>query len=592
MDYEPKLRDDDLHLAPAEGVGSDTHQTTIAPNLTALGLSASLLAACGTDENNPQGSGKDTDKTSRLAPVKLTTEQASRLLQMAQFSSTPFEVAALIEQGFEDWLNNQMATTEGQTGTQWLMSQNHHVPLSNQNFFSGAPGDYMIWHQLVSDPQQMRQRIALALSEFFVVSLTPIDGFWPPFMIAGYWDVLTRNAFGNYRTLLEEISLNPAMGAFLNTKGNKKANIAKGFVPDENYAREVMQLFSLGLYQLNTDGSVKTNISGAPLETYTQDDITNLARVFTGYNWDYTGVTQTAVSGISFTVPTTQFTRNPMTVSASQHAPEEKRFLGTVIPAGTDGPNSLRLALDTLFNHPNVGPFFAKQMIQRLVTSNPSSAYIGRVAAVFNNNGSGLRGDLKAVWKAILKDPEAMNRPTSSSGGKLREPVLRLVQWARTFRLNSPSGQWRMGDLSNSGSSLGQSPLRAPSVFNFFRPGYVPPQTAIADQNLVAPEFQLHNETSTSGYINFMSSFIERGTSDLRPDYADLIGIAHNSTDLLNWLNLNLTANSLSQATVTIMRNALDARALTSTSSETDKKRRIYAAVLMTLCAPEYLIQK
>jgi uncharacterized protein (DUF1800 family) len=482
--------------------------------------------------------------------------------------------------------------TEGQTGTQWLMSRNHHIPTTSNNFNSSGAADNMIWHQLMNAPQQMRQRLAFSLSQFFVVSLNSLTSTWPSFQGAGYWDVLTRNVFGNFRTLLEEITLNPAMGSYLNTKGNKKANAAKGFVPDENYAREVMQLFTLGLYQLNNDGSVKTSTTGTPLETYTQDDITNLARVFTGYNWDNTGVTQQTVTGLSYTVPTTEFTRTPMALKASDHAPEEKRFLGALIPANTDGANSLRIALDTLFNHPNVGPFFARQMIQRLVTSNPSAAFINRVATKFNNNGSGVRGDMKAVWKAIFTDPEAIARPSGATAGKLREPILRLVQWARTFRFNSPSGRWQIGDLSNPGSSLGQAPLRAPSVFNFFRPGYVPPQTGIAAQNLCAPEFQIHNETSTSAYINFMSVYVERGTSDLRPDYKDLIPIAHNAADLMNWLNLNLTANSLSSATVSVIRTALEARALTATSSETDKKRRIYAAVLMTLCAPEYLIQK
>jgi uncharacterized protein (DUF1800 family) len=596
MDYELSLNDGNSTEVLPEPIAGPIETPSggkiVKPNLIALGLSASLLAACGQDDNSPQATSTTVDKSSRIAPVKLTTVEAARLLQMAQFSSTPDEVAALIDQGYSDWLNNQMATPEGQTGTQWLMSRNHHVPTTSQNFFSGAAGDNMIWHQLINSQQQMRQRIAFALSQFFVVSLTSLTGFWPAFQIAGYWDVLTRNAFGNYRTLLEEITLNPAMGAFLNTKGNKKANTAKGFVPDENYAREVMQLFSLGLYQLNNDGSIKTNLSGAPLETYTQDDITNLARVFTGYNWDMTGVTQQSVSGISFTVPTTEFTRTPMALKASNHASEEKRFLGTVIPIGTNGSTSLSQALDTLFNHPNVGPFFARQMIQRLVTSNPSSGYIGRVATAFNNNGSGVRGDLKAVWKAILTDPEATVRQAGSTAGKLREPALRLVQWARTFKLTSPSGRWLIGDLSNSATSLGQAPLRAPSVFNFFRPGYVPPQTDIATQNLCAPEFQLHNETSTSGYINFIASFIEKGTSDLRPDYSALLAIAHNATDLLNWCNLNLGANSLSQGTITIMQTALEARALTSTGSDANKLRRIYAAVLMTLCAPEYLIQK
>src|SRR4029078_6118079 len=204
--------------------------------------------------------------------------------------------------------------------------------------------------------------------------------------------------------------------------------------------------------------------------------------VFTGYDWDYTGVTFTTVSWVNYQIPSTEFASHPMRFRANDHSNLAVTFLGITIPANTAGPQALSIALDRLFNHPNAGPFFARQMIQRLVSSNPSPAYVGRVAAAFADNGAGVRGDLKAVWTAILTDTEARSLPGVSDNlsGKLREPVVRFVQWARTVGTMSTNGDYQIYDLSGSDTSLGQSALRSPSVFNFFRPGYVPPNTAIS----------------------------------------------------------------------------------------------------------------
>ena len=232
-------------------------------------------------------------------------------------------------------------------------------------------------------------------------------------------------------------------------------------------------------------------------------------------------------------------------------------------------------------------------MIQRLVTSNPSPAYVQRVATVFNDNGSGVRGDLKAVWRAILTDTEARTLSSNNVSGKLREPIVRLTQIARTFNVSSSNGKWEIYDLSNADWGLGQAPLRSPSVFNFFRPGYVPPNTALAQQALLAPEFQLHNETSTAGYINFISGFIKDGYSDVKPNvFAVLEPLVLNVDALVDWLNLHLTANQLSTATIDLIKTALKATTLTSSSSATAKNNRLYAAILLVVACPEYLIQK
>ena len=236
-------------------------------------------------------------------------------------------------------------------------------------------------------------------------------------------------------------------------------------------------------------------------------------------------------------------------------------------------------------------------MIQRLVTSNPSTAYVDRVAKVFNNNGSGTRGDLRAVFKAILLDDEAMNASglTAPTFGKVREPILRFVQWGRTFGAASTSGNWRIGNLSDLVSGLGQSALRSPSVFNFFRPGYVPANTAIATNSLVAPEFQLINESSTPGYVNYMTSAIGSTNGvggDVKAAYTSELAIAHDSTALLDRICLLLAANQISDTTKATIKTALDATTVTQTSTTAEKQRRVYMAVLLVMASPDYLVQK
>jgi len=356
----------------------------------------------------------------------------------------------------------------------------------------------------------------------------------------------------------------------------------------------VMQLFSIGLYELNADGSHKTDTTGKPIETYVQDDVSNLARVFTGYDNDYSRVTFTNVAWVNYAIPSTQFATDPMIFNPANHSDLAVTFLGTTIPANTPGPDALRRALDTLFNHPNVGPFFGRQMIQRLVTSNPSPAYVERVTNVFNNDGTGVRGNLRAVWKAILTDTEARTAPAASAtlAGKLREPMVRLVQWARTVGVSSATGAYEIYDLSASDTGLGQSALRSPSVFNFFRPGYVPPNTAIAANNMQAPEFQLLDETTTAGYINFLEWMVRWGYSDVVPSYGALLPIAHDVPGVIAWLNLRLCANQLSGGTVGTLQSALTALGVTASSSDDTKLFLLASACLMILSCPEYLVQK
>jgi uncharacterized protein (DUF1800 family) len=378
------------------------------------------------------------------------------------------------------------------------------------------------------------------------------------------------------------MSLSAAMGDFLTFRASAKADPVSGALPDENYARELMQLFTIGLVMLNQDGTPRLT-GGATTPTYQLADITGLARVFTGWDFDLQG--QNVGTGTA----TPDFVRRPMTQVARRYETGAKTFLGTTIPAGTDATTGLGLALDAIFAHPNVAPFFSRQLIQRLVTSNPSPAYVTRIAAMFDDDGSGTRGNLKAVIRALLLDDEARHPADPSTFGKLREPILRFTGWARAFSVTSPSGLWAVGDTSDAAKGLAQSPLRSPSVFNFFRPGYVPPNTALDDRSLEAPEFQIANESSVVGCINWLQRAVAGAIADLSPDYGPLMPIADDAGALLAELNLVLAANQLSAATVSTLATAVGTMA---GGSDTTRRARINAALVLVLAAPEYIVQK
>ena len=576
--------------------------------LTAI-AAASFLEACG-------GGGSASPATQPVSnSITFAADYAAaRFLQHAQFSSSEAEIASVKSMGASAWLDAQMALPSSIGGWDWLVARGYSTIDSNKFYEMDYHANYMAWYQIMASPDGVRRRMALALSEFFVVGITGVSTLnWPQFAMAHYWDILCNNAFGNYRQLLEEVTLSIAMGEFLNTLGNQKEDAATGRLPDENYAREVMQLFTIGLQQLNTDGTV-VKVNGAPVDTFTQSDVSNLARVFTGYQADDTDGFFDSVVPPTYRVRNVGYTRRPMALNANRHSMLEARFLGAVVPAGTEGKAALKIALDTLFQHANVGPFFGRQMIQRLVCSNPSPAYVGRVAAVFNNNGKGVRGDLAAVFKAILTDVEATQDAglTSTSFGKLREPMVRVAQWAHTFKVASVKGTWKIGNPNYSAvDALGQSPLQAPSVFNFFRPGYVPPNTSLAAMQYTAPEFQLVNESTTASYINYLENNLINGmwvrapeliTSpenptatdghDIVPDYSAEMALAGNATALFARLNLLLCAGQLSDATLKEMTTAFAYDKTNLTSDDNAKRTYVAKAIMFVMCCAEYLIQK
>ncbi len=568
-------------------------------------------AAAATTLWRSEGIAFYTTTPSSIGATPQSDIEAARFLLQAQFSASDAEISAVRAKGYSAWLDEQFNAPTGVKAWDWLQGRGYGA-IDTRNYYNAEyPTDFFAWQQLMAAPDALRKRLALALSEFFVVSIEGVSSLWRSQSMAAYWDILATNAGGSFRKLLDDITLCVAMGVYLNTRGNQKED-ARGRQPDENYAREVMQLFTIGLYQLNNDGTEKRDASGSRIETYNQSDVSNLARVFTGYDNDFSTDTQTANPfDDGRQIYSTNFTRLPMRFIAGRHSTLEAKFLGTTVAPGTPGATALKSALDTLFNHANVGPFFGRQMIQRLVTSNPSPAYVGRVASVFNDNGAGVRGDLKALFTAILLDDEARGPQglTSPGFGKVREPMIRLVQWARSFGLTSVSGSWKITDMSSPSARLAQSPLRSPSVFNYFRPGYVPPATALALAGAAAPEFQIVSETTVSGYLNFIQDVTRRGIAvknplvpyqvnagadvfDMQASYVNELAIAPDAGALVQRLNLLLCAGQMSTQNQSLIVDALTVSPITATSSDSAKLDRIASAVLLVMASAEYLVQK
>lgn len=547
-----------------------------APELPAAPLTliaAGLLSGCGGGGGASPSPAPAPTPSPPPAPGP-TDAEAARFLAQAGFAASAADIASVKAGGYAAWLDAQFALPVSNGHFDWMVANGLAV-VANRNSFAGV--DNTLWRKLLSAPDALRQRVVLALSEIFVISMSGLPVAWRGFAVAAYVDMLEQRAFGSYRDLLDAVSLSCGMGVYLAMRGNLKGDPTTGRVPDENYAREVMQLLSIGLVQLNADGTLKLDGSGKPIETYTQTDITDLAQVFTG--WDFDGASSTDPG----------FMKKPMVNNAARFSTGAKKVLDVDIPASADGPAALKIALDTLASHPNVGPFIGRQLIQRLVASNPSPAYVARVSAVWADNGAGVRGDLKAVIRAILLDPEARTASSSPGSGRLREPMQRFIQWGRTFGASSPTGLWNVGDTTNPATRLGQSPLRSPSVFNFFRPGYVPPNSALGTNGVTAPEFQLCNESTVAGYLNFMQTIIASGIGEVKASYTGELALASDAAALVGDLALRLGGGGISAATQATVSTAI---ATISAASDAGKANRVQAAILMLMACPEYQIQK
>ena len=441
--------------------------------------------------------------------------------------------------------------------------------VSQTNFFDS------FWEQAIAGEDQLRQRATFALSQIFVISFTDPTLRNQVRGVASYYDMLGENAFGNFRDLLEAVSLHPMMGVYLSHLKNQKEDAATGRVPDLNFAREITQLFTIGQYKLNPDGSTVMGADGKPAAAYGPADLQGLSQVFTGWSW-YGGTQPSDRTNRRFfgNDRHPQFDWRPMqdynqfANNTNFHSISAKSFFGVTIPEQSattaDTKGDLKIALDTLFNHPNVGPFIGKQLIQRLVTSNPSPAYVARVTAAFDGANGGKRGDMKAVWKAVLLDPEARDVSTSATAGKVREPVLRLANFMRAFNATSLSDRYLgIGNTDDPTSRLNQTPLFAPTVFNFYRPGYVPSSKTIADANLVAPEFQIVHDVSVAGYMNYLRSIVTVDSNrDIQQNYAAELALADAPASLVERMNLLLFYGQMPDALKTQLVAAVTSRAV------------------------------
>ena len=529
--------------------------------------------------------------------VAVSANDASRFLAQATFGPRMADIDSVSQSGFEPWIDAQFAKQQ----TLHLTPVTTYLNTLAADQRRGQTSfQWSIWKNFTTGDDALRQRVAFALSEIFVISLNSNIAFSYPRGPANYLDMLGQHAFGNYRNLLEAVTYSPMMGLYLSHLRNQKENPATGAVPDENYAREVMQLFTIGLYELNQDGTQKIDGFGKPIETYGNADVSALGKVFTGLSWAGPDTSNNRFSGGGNPA---DFDREikPMQAYNQYHSTAQKQFLGVNIPASTtaDTNGDIRIALDRLFTHPNLGPNFGKQLIQRLVSSNPSPQYVSRVAAVFNNNGSGVRGDMKAVIKAVLMDPEARMTPTlNSTAGKLREPIVRFVHWMRAFNARSTDGRFLLGTVSDPATQLAQTPMYAPSVFNFFRPGYTPPNSRVGGLGLVAPEAQITHETSVAGYLNYMRTALTSGVGtrtngvlDIQPDYTAELALAANPDLLVDRVNLLLTGGILSANSRALIRNAVATVNIGTSNPDADRRNRVNLAIYLTMASPEYIFQ-
>src|SRR5262245_57875179 len=500
----------------------------------------------------------------------VTRAQAARLLQQATFGATPRELDRVQQLGLAAWIDDQITNQPAMLHRPYIekIYADFNGPRTDltysynsmDNFINGNNCTTPFARAAIGGTDQLRQRVAFALSQILVTSSHHPNVENKTLAMSDYYDTFVRNAFGSYYDVLREVTFHPVMGRYLSHIGNQKARPEINQYPDENYAREVQQLFTIGLWQLNTNGTRQLDAYGQPIPTYNNGQITEFARVFTGLwfggqAWGNGGWTDDDSSV-------------PMQMWAEKHDFGSKTLHnGFVIPARAptveNAIHDIDDGLRNLFDHPNTPPFLARQLIQFLVTSNPSSNYVARAAAKFINNGAGKRGDLGAVVKAILLDSEARDARWFAGApefGRLKEPVHRAMAIARLGRLNQYANLlwWTWGEFN---SAAFQEPGYSPSVFNFFRPGYQPPGL-LTQHGLVGPAFQITDSYSSISFPNKLWEFTEQGLFEwgaynFPPDYADLFPVADDGGALADQVNLLFCGGSMSAATRANLVNAL-----------------------------------
>ncbi len=515
----------------------------------------------------------------------LSASEAYRFLNQASFGANMEEMALTRHLGYEEWIDWQLT----------IPHESYFNHLSYRTRFAPRILYWLDWHRtwwqnVLTGNQYLRDRMAFALSQIFVISSNSLlrnfaDG------LTSYYDLLSKHAFGSYRDLLYDVTLHPTMGHYLTHMSNAKTDSSRNQFPDENYAREILQLFSIGLYELNIDGTRKKDMHGNDIPTYSNNEIMQFSRVFTGL----------ASAGRPWGAPVhaidnadaNSYMTVPMVMHEDQHEPGAKYLFNQYeIPAGQTGLEDIAQAIDHIFNHPNVGPFIATRLIQRFVSSHPSPGYVQRVAEIFNNDGQGNRGNLGAVVKAILLDPEARDcqKIADQYHGKLKEPLLRFTQLYKAFELESNQGTfYALGQ--NIERLTAQAPLKAPSVFNFYTSDYRPPGI-LSDVMLDAPEFQIFNSTTSIGYVNMVDSIalvgnvldVEEGKVSFNLSHE--LSLADNPDMLVEHLNIKLTSGTLQPKTKQIIRQAV--QDMSSFSAE----QRVKMAIYLIASTPEFAILK
>lgn len=559
-------------------------------------FAASILTACGggggtslTPTNSPSGTGTATQAPAAKPYTTLETrEEAARFLIQAGFGGTDSEIDALVGTDAADWIASQMQLPATRT-----------LPLMQAKYLTSDETDAhhsrMLWQTLLTADDELRQRMMFALSQIFVISTE--DFFDQGYASAYYSVILVDQAFGSYRELLEDVTYSPAMARYLTYYRNLKGDAETGRMPDENYAREILQLFSIGLVELEMDGTPK---AGSP-ETYDNDDILGLARVFTGMSGQGTS--------FSWFDQVDGYRHQPLAVFDDVHSPLEKSFLGTTIPENTGGAETITQALDTIAAHPNVAPFISRQLIQRFTASSPAPDYVKRVAEVFEAGfyaapngqtfGGGVRGDLAAVIAAILLDASVHDDVQAAHEGKLREPVVKFIQYVKTFDVSDVDvwEEWRFWNTNDPNNGLAQHPFRSPSVFNFYRPGYIAPGTVTGDARYSAPELQIVNEGSSLGFVNFISHYVMRRVDDpgsyagFFPDFSAEINLADDVEALVDHLDLKLTAGQLSETARAEIVDVVSTLLVDGEDADKERRKRAQTAILMVMASGAYAVQ-
>lgn len=516
--------------------------------------------------------------------VGLSEPDAHRFLSQASFGPTDASTRDVMANGRTAWLQNQFALPASDYKGFTVLDPNPALgcpagspATCKRDHYTLFPLQLQFFQNALTGEDQLRQRVALALSEILVTSGQQIR---QPYAMANYQRIFLNKAFGNFRDILHDVTLSPAMGNFLNMVNNDKPNPARGIAPNENYAREVLQLFSIGLWKLNADGTHQLDRTGAPIPTYDQNTVEGFAHIFTG--WTYPPRT-----GATSRFPNPQNFDGAMVGFEAHHDIGPKLLLNGFVQAPGKGQAAdLEAAINSIFNHPNVGPFIGRQLIQQFVTSNPSPAYIARVTAAFNGSTNGVRGDMKAVITAVLTDPETSNPATPSQFGKLREPILQLTHLLRILGGQS-DGVW----LRAQAASLGEPVFSPPTVFNFFSPDYPLPD----DPALDGPAFGVYNATTAFAYSGAVASALSAngmapdntvpGSTGTRVDLTRWQSLAALPQSLVNEINRVVFGGRMSASLGTYLLSAVQ------TQSASNPLGRVRAALSLALISPEYLVE-